>query len=123
MRIPTSVPKRATSSSRPRGAGESNSCAESQLIDADALLRPSRNPVYRRPVVDSVEAVNNVPANNVPEPIPERLRDVVWSAEDTGDPAVLAALSPEDYDTAVRYLKGIQANLAQVLDTPGTTRP
>lgn len=69
-------------------------------------------------MVDSVEGVNNVPVNNVPEPIPERLRDTVWSAEDTGDPAVLAALSPEDYDTAVRYLKGIQANLAQVLDTP-----
>jgi hypothetical protein len=64
--------------------------------------------------------VNNVPVNNVSEPIPERLRDVVWRAEDTGDPNVLAGLSPEDYETAVRYLKGIQANIAQVL---GTRRP
>jgi hypothetical protein len=46
--------------------------------------------------------VNNVPVNNVSEPIPERLRDVVWRAEDTGDPNVLAGLSPEDYETAVR---------------------
>jgi hypothetical protein len=67
--------------------------------------------------------VNNVPINNVAEPIPERLQDAVWRAEDTGDPAVLEALSPEDYETAVRYLKGIQANLAQVLGTPGATRP
>jgi hypothetical protein len=79
-------------------------------------------PVYRRAAADSVEAVDNVPVNHVTEPIPERLQDVVWSAEDTGDPSVLAALSPEDYEIAVRYLKGIQANLAQVLDTPGTTR-
>jgi hypothetical protein len=74
-------------------------------------------------VVDSVEVVNNVPENNVREPIPERLRDTVWKAEDTGDPAVMAALSAEDYDTAVRYLKGIQANIAQVLDSPRTKRP
>jgi hypothetical protein len=74
-------------------------------------------------VVDSVVTVNNVPVNNVAEPIPERLQDAVWRAEDTGDPAVLAALSPEDYETAVRYLKGIQANLAQVLGTPRATRP
>jgi hypothetical protein len=66
--------------------------------------------------------VNNVPENNVREPIPERLRDAVWRAEDTGDPAVLEALSPEDYAIAVRYLKGIQANIAQVLDTPSTSR-
>lgn len=65
----------------------------------------------------SVGTVNNVPVNNVPGPIPERLRDVVWRAEDTGDPAVLTALSPEDHETAVQYLKGIQANLAQVLGT------
>jgi hypothetical protein len=74
-------------------------------------------------MVDSVETVNNMPVNNVAEPIPERLRDAVWMAEDTGDPAVLAALSPEDYETAVRYLKGIQANLAQVLGTPSARRP
>ena len=74
-------------------------------------------------MVDSVEVVNNVPENNVREPIPERLRDTVWKAEDTGDPAVMAALSAEDYDTAVRYLKGIQANIAQVLDSPRTKRP
>ena len=80
-------------------------------------------PEYRRRVVDSVEAVDNAPANNVPEPIPERLRDVVWRAEDTGDPSALAALSPEDYATAVRYLKGIQANVAQVLDAPRTAGP
>ncbi len=86
---------------------------------------PRRSPIpeYRRRAIDSVEAVNNEPVNNVPEPIPERLRDAVWKAEDTGDPTVLAALSPEDYATAVRYLKGIQANVAQVLDTPRTTRP
>ena len=60
--------------------------------------------------------------NNVPEPIPERLRDTVWKAEDTGDPSVLAALPPEDHETAVRYLRGIQANIAQVLDTSGTPR-
>jgi hypothetical protein len=95
---------------------------ERQLIDADSLLRRSPIPECRRTVVDSVEAVNNVPVNNVPEPIPERLRDAVWSAEDTGDPKVLDALSPEDYDTAVRYLKGIQANVAQVLDTPRAKR-
>ena len=75
-------------------------------------------PECGRPAADSVEAVNDVPENNVPEPIPERLRDVVWRAEDTGDPTILAALSPEDYETAVRYLRGIQANIAQVLDTP-----
>jgi len=91
-------------------------------IDADELPRGSPIPDYRRPAADSLEAVNNVPVNNVPEPIPERLRDAVWGAEDTGDPAVLAALSPEDYETAVRYLRGIQANLAQVLDTPRTMR-
>jgi hypothetical protein len=66
--------------------------------------------------------VNNAPVNHVPEPIPERLQDAVWRAEDTGDPAILAALSPEDYAIVVRYLKGIQANIAQVLDTPGSTR-
>jgi hypothetical protein len=118
--IRTSTRDQQLATARSRGI---DSCGKCQLIDADALLRRSPNPVYRRPVVDSVEAVNNVPVNNVPEPIPERLRDVVWRAEDTGDPNVLAALSAEDYDTAVRYLKGIQANLAQVLDTPGTTRP
>ena len=100
MRIPTSIPKHATTGSR-----------------SAATI-----PECRRPVVDSVEIVTNTPVNNVPEPIPERLRDAVWRAEDTGDPTVLAALSPEDYETAVRYLKGIQANLAQVLDSPGTTR-
>ena len=61
--------------------------------------------------------------NNVREPIPERLRDTVWNAEDTGDPAVLATLSPEDYETAVRYLKGIQANIAQALGNPKASRP
>jgi hypothetical protein len=70
-----------------------------------------------------VEVVDNVPVNNVAEPIPERLQDAVWRAEDTGDPAALATLSPEDYETAVRYLKGIQANVAQVLGTPSATRP
>jgi hypothetical protein len=89
---------------------------------ADALLRRSSIPVYRRPAVDSVDVVNNAPENNIPEPIPERLRDTVWRAEDTGDPNVLAALSPEDYETAVRYLRGIQANIGQILDTPSTTR-
>jgi hypothetical protein len=73
-------------------------------------------------VVDSVKTVNNVPVNNVAEPIPERLRDAVWRAEDTGDPAALATLSPEDYETAARYLKGIQANIAQVLGTPSAKR-
>jgi hypothetical protein len=92
------------------------------LIEADAVLPQSPIPEYRQAAVDSVEGVNNAPMNNVPEPIPERLQDVVWKAEDTGDPTVLAALSPEDYETAVRYLRGIQANLAQILDTPSTTR-
>jgi|GEM_PF-5243745 len=92
------------------------------LIEADALRRRSPIPEYRRPAVDSLEAVNNVPVNNVPEPIPERLQEVVWRAEDTGDPTVLAALSPEDHATAVRYLRGIQANLAQILDTPSARR-
>ena len=64
--------------------------------------------------------MDNAPVNNVREPIPERLRDTVWRAEDTGDPNALAELSPEDYETAVRYLEGIQANIAQVL---GTRRP
>jgi hypothetical protein len=67
--------------------------------------------------------VTNVPVNNVPEPIPERLRDTVWRAEDTGDPNVLAELSPEDYEIAVRYLQGIQANLAQVLGTRPSDGP
>jgi hypothetical protein len=58
------------------------------------------------------------PVNHVQEPIPERLQDVVWRAEDTGDPAALAALSPCDREIAVRYLKGIQANIAQALSTP-----
>jgi hypothetical protein len=62
--------------------------------------------------------VNNAPVNHVSEPIPERLRDAVWRAEDTGDPAIVAALPPEDHAIVVRYLRGIQANLAQVLDTP-----
>jgi len=66
--------------------------------------------------------VNNAPVNNVPEPIPDHLRDVVWRAEDTGDPAILEALSPEDYAIAARYLKGIQANIAQVLGTPPASR-
>ena len=66
--------------------------------------------------------VKDEPVNHVAEPIPERLRDAVWKAEDTGDPAVLAALSPDDYETAVRYLKGIQANVAQVLGTPNASR-
>jgi hypothetical protein len=80
-------------------------------------------PGYHRSAADIVELVDDVPVNNVAEPIPERLRETVWKAEDTGDPAVLAALSPEDYDTAVRYLKGIQANLAQVLGRPNASRP
>ena len=66
--------------------------------------------------------MNNAPVNNVPEPIPDHLRDLVWRAEDTGDPAILDALPPEDYAIAVRYLKGIQANIAQVLGTPRSTR-
>jgi hypothetical protein len=77
---------------------------------------------YQGAELDTVEAVNDMPMNNVHEPLPERLRDVVWRAEDTGDPAVLATLSPEDYQTAVRYLNGIQANIAQVLDPGSTTR-
>ena len=66
--------------------------------------------------------VNNAPTNNVPEPIPERLQDTVWRAEDTGDPASLATLSAEDRELVERYLRGIQANIAQVLDPPGTSR-
>ena len=62
--------------------------------------------------------MNQPPVNHVSEPIPERLQDVVWRAEDTGDPAALAALSPGDREIAVQYLKGIQANIAQALSTP-----
>lgn len=65
--------------------------------------------------------MNNVPTNNVPEPIPERLRDAVWRAEDTGDPATLAALSPEDSEIVVRYLEGLQANIAQILNALSAT--
>jgi hypothetical protein len=61
--------------------------------------------------------MNQPPVNHVQEPILERLRDVVWSAEDTGDPAILAALAPSDREIAVRYLKGIQENIAQALQT------
>jgi hypothetical protein len=67
--------------------------------------------------------VNGAPVNHVTEPIPERLRDTVWKAEDTGDPAVLAVLSPDDHETAVRYLKGIQANITQVLGSSDASRP
>jgi hypothetical protein len=63
--------------------------------------------------------MNDAPVNNVPESLPQGLQDVVWKAEDTGDPAILAALSPEDRETAVRYLKVIQANIAKVLDAAG----
>ncbi|MGE5156419.1 MAG: hypothetical protein ACM3JP_02860 [Betaproteobacteria bacterium] len=64
--------------------------------------------------------MNQPPVNHVPEPIPERLQDAVWRAEDTGDPAVLTALSPSDRETAVRYLRGIQENIAQALEArPG----
>ena len=69
-----------------------------------------------------MEVVNDIPTNHIQQPLPERLRDIVWRAEDTGDPAVLATLSSEDYETATRYLNGIQANIAQVLDSGGRTR-
>lgn len=105
--------------------GPRSRCGPDSAGTLQDRIRLSRSliPGYRGSVADSVELVKDVPENNVAEPIPERLRETVWKAEDTGDPAVLAALSPEDHDTAVRYLRGIQANIAQVLGTPSASRP
>jgi hypothetical protein len=66
--------------------------------------------------------VNSLPKNNVPEPIPERLQEAVWRAEDTGDPATLGALSLEDSEIVVHYLEGIRANITQILDALSATR-